>query len=299
MTRRKGESDNELGTKCAPFGPDTFIPLFCDGYGMMTELAFSDPCILFALGRESRDFRREFRRQQRFPGAPCRARFHGPSWLSVLLLETGVGAEHTQRALDWLFAPPVMEGVPYRPQLVLAAGFAGALKADLRVGDVVLASEVVDSTGKGYATTWPEELPAGPWQPSLHQGRLLTMPRLVATPVEKLRLAEEHGALAVDMESAVIAAACSKRAIPFGCVRVISDDATTSLSPRLVELLSRCRVSPWRFAGAFMRSPALLLEMMRLARHTRFAAKQLGLALGELLTLTLAWTKDQSVSEVP
>ena len=58
----------------------------------MTELAFDDPCVVFALGRESAAFRREFRPHQRFPGSSCRARFCGPPWLTVLILETGVGS---------------------------------------------------------------------------------------------------------------------------------------------------------------------------------------------------------------
>jgi hypothetical protein len=38
---------------------------------------------------------------------------------------------------------------------------------------------------------------------------------------------------------------------------------------------------------ALARGPGLAAELWRLARHTRLAAKQLGVALGELLTLTL------------
>jgi hypothetical protein len=39
--------------------------------------------------------------------------------------------------------------------------------------------------------------------------------------------------------------------------------------------------------SAGLRSPNLLAEMLRLARQTRLAGRQLGKALGELLTLTL------------
>ena len=40
-------------------------------------LLFDDPCVLFALRHESAPFVRLFPVQQRFPGAPCRARFCG------------------------------------------------------------------------------------------------------------------------------------------------------------------------------------------------------------------------------
>jgi len=39
-------------------------------------------------------------------------------------------------------------------------------------------------------------------------------------------------------------------------------------------------------------APSLAAEFRRLARRSRFAAEQLGKALGELLTLTLPWRKD-------
>ena len=68
-------------------------------------LRLDDPCILFALRRESAPFLRLFPVQQRFARAPCRARFCGPSWLTVLVLETGVGPECSRRALDWLLMP--------------------------------------------------------------------------------------------------------------------------------------------------------------------------------------------------
>ncbi|MBY0528109.1 MAG: hypothetical protein K2R98_32230 [Gemmataceae bacterium] len=253
----------------------------------MTDLAFQDPCLLFALRRESSPFLRDFRPHQRFPGAPCWARFGGPAWLTVLVLETGVGTERAQTALNWLLSGPVLENVPYRPKLVLSAGFSGALQDRFNVGDIILATEVTDSAGNRWPTTWPGELPAGEWRPPLHRGRLLTVPQVVGDPREKRALGEKHDAVAVDMETATVARLCSQRNVPFGCVRAISDRVDTPLSPRLVALLSGGRVSPLRLTAAIVRSPGIVRELWMLAKHTRLAARQLGTALGELLTLTL------------
>src|SRR5438552_8426931 len=199
----------------------------------MTDLAFDDPCILFAMRREARPFLREFRPHQRFPGAPCWARFCGPAWLSVLVLETGVGRARTERALDWLLGRPLLGNVAYRPKMVLSAGFCGGLRDGLRTGDVVLATEVVDESGGRWPTTWPGELPAGGWDPPLHRGRLLTAARLAGEPDVKRALGLEHDAPAVDMESAALARRCAAAEVPFGCVRVVLDEAATPLSPRL------------------------------------------------------------------
>ncbi len=258
----------------------------------LTELTFNDLCVLFALRRESGPFRREFRPQQRVPGAPCRASFCGPAWLSVLVLETGMGGARTAAALDWLLDGPLLDRVAYRPRVVLSAGFAGALQPGYRVGDVLLATEVADPEGNRWPVTWPGDLPEGRWEPPLHRGRLLTVARMAADPHAKADLGRTHGAAAVDMESAAVARACSRKGVPFGCVRVISDDVHTALSPRLASLLAGERVSVLRLLGLMVRTPTVAAELWRLARQTRRAARQLGKALGELLTLTLPYGRE-------
>lgn len=258
----------------------------------MNELLFEDPCVLFALGREARLFLRDFPLQQRFPGAPCRARFCGPAWLTVLVAQTGVGRERTARALDWLLGKPVLGNVAYRPKLVLSAGFAGALHPALLVGDLMLATEVVDESGEVWPCTWPATPLRGEWQPQLRRGRLVTADHIIAAPADKRALGQKHDALAVDMESAYVARRCSKEGIPFGCVRAISDGVDTALSPRLAAVLAGGGVSWWRLVTGVLRSPGLPAELWRLARHTRYAADQLGKGLGELLTLTLPWMKE-------
>src|SRR5581483_2380876 len=108
----------------------------------MSDLAFDDPCIVFALRRESGPLLQEFQPNQRFPRAPCRARFCGPAWLPVLVLEIGVGQRRAEEALNWVLERPSMGNVPYRPKIVLSAGFSGALSQEQNVGDIILATEV-------------------------------------------------------------------------------------------------------------------------------------------------------------
>lgn len=255
----------------------------------MHELTFTDPCVLFALRRESQPFLNEFPPHQPFPGAPARAWFCGPAWLTVLVLETGIGPERTEEALDWLLGRPVFGNVTYRPRVVLSAGFSGAIAEDLRVGDLILATEVVDLDGNRRPTTWPGDLPPGEWRPPLRRGRILTTSRLVATVAEKQVLGRQHDAVAVDMETSIVARCCARAAVPFGCLRAISDDLHTPLSPGLVDCLAGGRVAPLRLLRLLARSPRTAAELLRLARQTKVAARQLGAALGELLTLTLSW----------
>ncbi len=259
----------------------------------MNEITITDPCVLFALRREARGFLQEFRPQERFPGAPCRARFCGPEWLTVLVLETGIGKNRTEEALRWLLAKPVLVNVPYQPKVVISCGFAGALQPDLQVGDLILATEVIDTEGHCWPIPWPGALPPGDWQPPLKRGRLLTTPQLITDPAKKRELGQRHQALAVDMESAIVASICSRQEISFGCLRAISDRVDTAMSPQLISVLSGAGVSWMRLAAMFARSPLTTGELWRLAKATRVASRQLAKGLGELLTLTLPWDADQ------
>src|SRR5262245_10390830 len=235
-----------------------------------------EPCVLFALAREAMFLRG----RERLADAPCPAWRVGAPDTGLPVAVPGVGARAARRAGGWLLARPA------RPGLVVAAGFAGGLGPDLPAGAVVVAEEVVDVQGG----RWPvaasfqlavEERQVGNLPPQ--RGRVLSCDRLVAVPEEKQALAARHGAVAVDMESAEVARACAEAGIPFGCVRAVSDDHATPLSPALVGLLSGGRVRPGRLALALLRRPGLSRELLRLARHTRLAACNLAAALRALL----------------
>ena len=197
----------------------------------MQPICIDDPCVLFALSRERGPFCREFRPSQAFGGGPCGAWFCGPAWLSVLAVETGMGSANVAAALDWLLAGPRFGGVPYQPSLLIFAGFAGALTDSLRVGDIVLADEIVDAQGNRWQPTWPAPLADGPWNPPLHRGRLVSVNRMAASVEEKRRLGSAHQAIAVEMESAIFAERCTRAGLPFACLRAISDEVGTPLSP--------------------------------------------------------------------
>jgi adenosylhomocysteine nucleosidase len=156
----------------------------------------------------------------------------------VYIHVTGVGRGRARSCAERLLSQPPV------PTLVIAAGFCGALAPHLKIADVVTS-------------------------------RILTVDRLVSDPAEKRRLAIEHDADAVDMESSAIHDACAERGIDSRAVRAVSDTANTALSPELVRILSGGNVSVWRACKALLRRPSLLGEFRRLARDTNLAARKL------------------------
>ena len=96
---------------------------------------------------------------------------------------------------------------------LVSFGVAGALGDDLRVGDVLDATRVVDRTG---ATLWEG---GGLGVRGARPGTVLASDVLVHDPGERRRLREESGADAVDMESGILA----RSGRLAGVVRAISD----------------------------------------------------------------------------
>jgi adenosylhomocysteine nucleosidase len=225
---------------------------------------------LFALRRESARFVRGLKSLHVYDDAPCPGQLYESRRGALLVLETGVGAARASAAARWVLTTCA-------PRLVVAAGFAGALDPSLAVGDVMLASEVVESDDLRWRVALPAELG------DLPCGRLLTVPRLVTTPKAKRHLARQFQALAVDMESAAVAEVCQEQRVPCACVRAISDAADAGLSPEVVSLLAGGRVAPRRVLAALLRRPRLAGELWRLARDTRRAARRLAEALHMLL----------------
>jgi len=186
---------------------------------------------------------------------------------------TGVGRRCTQVSLGQILSEQ------HSPRCIIAAGFCGALQPKLRVGDIVVAREVVDVAGH----KWPTN--SVPIPQDRQCGRILTANGLIANAAEKQRLGEFHKADAVDMESAAVAEACTARGVPFQAVRAVSDRVDTELSPELVRLLSGGNISAWKAFRALLRKPALMGEFRRLARDTRLAARNLADALVNIVQL--------------
>jgi len=109
---------------------------------------------------------------------------------------------------------------------LISVGFAGALRAPLGVGDLLLPREVVASAGRRYATdaTMQRDLrDALCPQFRVHQSAMTSVDHVVADVARKGALAHSLNVDAVDMESAAIACVADDAGIPFAVLRVVCD----------------------------------------------------------------------------
>lgn len=143
-----------------------------------------------------------------------------PQWVVV---QSGPGAERAAVAA----ARAVDAGV----QLLVSWGLAGALHARVAPGTVVAARRVVASTGEALAVdaVWHSSLAALAADFALERGDLLSVPHVLESPESKRAAAAATGAVAVDMESAAIAAVAARAGVSFVALRVVVDGAGDAL----------------------------------------------------------------------
>jgi 4-hydroxy-3-methylbut-2-enyl diphosphate reductase len=116
-----------------------------------------------------------------------------------------------------------------RPDAVIVAGVAGGVHPSLRPGDVVVASEVRGPHKRAVLRAGaPLVAELRRMGLRVRSGPMLSRETLIGGPDEREQIAET-GALAVDMESADLAAPFAERGIPVAVVRVIVDTATVPL----------------------------------------------------------------------
>ncbi len=127
--------------------------------------------------------------------------------IELVAAKTGIGtrlaAQATERLLD-------LGAIDH----VMVVGIAGGMGAS-KVGDLVFPEVVVD---KASGT----EFRPSPLGGEQSRGRLVTHDDFDMQPAERDALVAD-GYIAVDMETAAVAAVCERRAVPWSAIRSISD----------------------------------------------------------------------------
>jgi adenosylhomocysteine nucleosidase len=224
---------SQLGTESSPAAPapESPTPDLRTTTPEPSEIVPCDAAIIFALGIESGGLVDKLANAETSRHAHGTERAGKLAGREVVIVESGVGAAAARAATAAIKF--------YQPRWVISAGFAGALCEPLRRGHILMADEVANLAG--------ERLPVGrkldpQWVAAtkgLHVGRLLSVNDVVRQPAQRQALAAEHGALACDLETFAVAAACRELHTPLLSVRIISDAVDDELPPEIGHLLSQ------------------------------------------------------------
>jgi adenosylhomocysteine nucleosidase len=164
--------------------------------------------------------------------------------IEIVAVTTGIGFERAARAVEAILDSE-------RTDHLIVVGVAGGIGPSVAVGDLVVPEVVIDvASGAEYR---PARLGA-----QAPRGLLASADGLLAEPAAIARLAA-RGVVAIDMETAAIAAACERRGCPWSVFRAISDRADDGTTDDAIyrlagpdgrpDLAAVCRfvaTRPWR-----------------------------------------------------
>ena len=167
----------------------------------------------------------------------------------------------------------LVEAAAQRAQCLISFGVAGGLAPHLRAGDVILSAEVI-SDGQSWR---PDErfqckVAGLARRIGAVEGMVLGSRDILATASAKARAWRDTGALAVDLESAIVARAAQAAGIPFLVLRTIADPAGRELpQAALIPLAADGTPAFARVLAEVLRRPRQLGALFGLARELRHA----------------------------
>lgn len=167
----------------------------------------------------------------------------------------------------------VVEEAAAAAECLVSFGIAGALAPHLRAGDIVLSTEVIDDDRRWLSSERLRPQIAGlARELAAAEGPVLGARLVVATKADKRRAWQDTGALAVDLESVVVARAAAALGIPFVVLRAIADPASRALPPAaLLPLTESGRPDVGQILASVMRRPQQLPTLFGVAREARQA----------------------------
>jgi adenosylhomocysteine nucleosidase len=216
---------------------------------------------------------------------PFYRRTYGTSHMTAV--QSGIGCQRAAAAARLLVER-------FAPQALVSFGFAGGLLPGMAPGTLIIGAQLVHAAESrdpplDADDELVEQFVAAARGEGLvvWQGRLITMPHLIADISSKAALARTSGACAVDMETAGIAAVARQAGLAWVAVRAVVDAAEETLPAVCLHTLradGRLALGP--FMRLLCRSPWVLQQFFWLGRRAKTARQHLSRVLER-------WDRDQ------
>jgi adenosylhomocysteine nucleosidase len=169
-------------------------------------------------------------------------------------------------------------------EALISFGLAGALAPGLAPGALLVPRAVIDETGMRYTVDpeWRMRMidalrGAGLW---LEERDMLGASEVAASLARKADFHRLTGAVAIDLESHLVAQAAARAGRPFLVLRAVADSATQALPDAAVHgLAPNGKPALGRVFRSVASDPRQILALIKLAGDTRRGLDALGLAL--------------------
>jgi adenosylhomocysteine nucleosidase len=226
--------------------------------------------VTFALPAESSEFLRRLGNRSRVHGNGISIVRGTIGDRTIEVLHTGVGEKICRERIANFLQDQQFD-------LLISAGFAGALNNELQINDLLVA--------KNFSTVDLKQAHSLFSPLVIHPIDLLTVRAVIDSSEERERIARESGASAVDMETEFIARACATHGIPLLSLRVITDTPTQPFPapPSVLFDIQGQRTHIAAFAKFFLAHPGRILGLVQFARRIARARTILTNALVEIV----------------
>jgi adenosylhomocysteine nucleosidase len=171
---------------------------------------------------------------------------------------------------------------------LVSFGMCGGLAPALASGTLVCARTVIAPDGTRYPVdeAWRARITG---LVETVEGDVLGSDAIVGTADEKAVLHARTGAIAVDLESAVVAEAAARKGLPFIVIRAIADPAECDLpSAAHIALTPDGAPDIGGILASVLREPSQISGLVRLAREARLALRALARAIAAAGSVLLA-----------
>ena len=189
----------------------------------------------------------------------------------IMIWHTGVGPKHCRLRMNQFLEAE-------RPDFLISSGFAGGVREDLRVGELILAENFSDRQLLAKA----QQILTGY---KVQAVKIFTSTTIINSIADRNEIARTNNAAAVDMETAVIAAACATHGVPMLSLRVITDSLQEPLPtpPPVLFNIEQQRTDLGKLITHLLKHPSAIWRSLRFARRIADARAILGNAIVALV----------------
>ncbi len=185
---------------------------------------------------------------------------------NVTVLVTGMGRRNAEKSFRAAIAKQ-------KPELVITSGFAGGLRSELALGDIIFDADPAAKLEAAFSVAGAKP------------GKFHCVDRIATTAKEKHELRRQSGADAVEMESEIIRKVCREEEIPSATVRVILDTADEDLALDFNQFLNAdMELDTGKLAWSVAMSPGKVGALMKLQKQGKAAAEKLAGVLKNILS---------------
>ncbi len=207
------------------------------------------------------------------------------------IIRSGMGAIHAAAAARLLIRE-------MNPAIIISFGFAGAITIGPRVGDLIIAEKLFNYQNSDFS---PQPgltaalfshlqilLQARAGQRyTVYPGTVITTTEIVEKKGLAKKLPGNCRCPVLDMETAAVAQVAANARIPFSAIRAISDPADEELGFSIEEFTDiDLNIRLTKVLATVVKKPWIVPQLLRLARNSNAAGKNLALAIEAVIKET-------------